>query len=60
MFGPFAHADPTEFVFAKLAGHMVATSALFDRSFASGTRLCVRHDPRYIFTLSLTLLNPHV
>ena len=58
VFLPFAETYPAEVSFAQLARHMVASSALFNWPLASWTRFRVCHDPSYVFTLSLTLLDP--
>ena len=58
VFWPFAETHPAEVSFAQLARHMVASSALFNWPLASRTGLRVCHDPSYVFTLSLTLLDP--
>ena len=49
MFLPIAHANPTEFVPALRARHMVAALVLLDVSLAFRANFCVGGDPVDIF-----------
>jgi hypothetical protein len=42
---PVCHANPAEFKFALLAGHVAAALVLFNSTVAIWTRLCVGEDP---------------
>jgi len=60
MFRPGTHADPTELVFTLLAGHMIATTILLDRTLTLATLLRVTLDPIRRLTIIPALLKPQL
>ena len=55
---PRPHANPTKFMLALSACHMVTSTVLLDRALAFGTLLCVRRNPVCSLGIIFALLQP--